>query len=161
MDVEIEMKILQDFIVTVRALRKDHGVAEKQAVGVKVAPIENAGSVIKKNQESICRMAKISRIDFVSGPITGGLSRSTTLFDVALDYEKPINAPAERERLAKDLAKYEKEMQSKQSQLQNDAFLAKAPEKVVAGLRTRAEELTVLLEKTRSALDALDAVGSR
>ena len=34
---------------------------------------------------------------------------------------------AERERLAKELAKYEKELQSKRSQLGNEAFLSKAP----------------------------------
>ena len=45
-----------------------------------------------------------------------------------------------------------------------DAFLAKAPVKVVDGLRLRASELTVLIEKTRTALhslDALDTVGGR
>ena len=79
--------------------------------------------------------------------------------DIYIDYEKPIDIPAERERLTKDLAKYEKEMAGKQSQLQNDGFLAKAPANIVEGLRTRANELTVLIEKTRAALDSLNAVG--
>ena len=41
---------------------------------------------------------------------------------------------AERERLTKELAKYEKDLQSKQSQLGNEAFLAKAPANIVEGL---------------------------
>ena len=47
-------------------------------------------------------------------------------------------------------------MQSKQKQLQNDAFLAKAPAKVVDGLRTRADELNALIEKANSALRSLE-----
>ncbi len=78
--------------------------------------------------------------------------------ELAIDYDQHVDIPAERERLTKDLTKFEKEMESKQTQLQNEGFLAKAPAKVVDGLRARAGELTVLIEKTR---DALDAVGSR
>jgi len=39
--------------------------------------------------------------------------------------------------------------------LGNDAFLAKAPPAVVEGLRKRAAELVVLIEKTRKALEEL------
>jgi valyl-tRNA synthetase len=72
-----------------------------------------------------------------------------------------MDLPAERERLVRELKKFEVEMRSKQSQLQNAGFLAKAPAKVVDGLRTRASELTVLIDKARAALESLDPVGSR
>ena len=62
---------------------------------------------------------------------------------------------AERQRLTRELEKLRTEMASKQTQLSNEAFLAKAPPKVVAGLRARAEELTVLIEKDNAALEAL------
>ena len=160
-DAETQMDILQELIITVRGLRKDRGVEEKETIELRVFLIDPARSVIENNQDVISRLARVSRIDFVSQPITGGQSRSTASFDVDLIYEKHVDIPAERERLKKDLTKLEKEMDSKQSQLQNAAFLAKAPEKVVDGLKTRAAELDVLLTKTRAALDALDAVGSR
>ncbi|MGB6112892.1 MAG: hypothetical protein WBG35_17335, partial [Acidobacteriaceae bacterium] len=75
--------------------------------------------------------------------------------------EKLVDVAAERERLAKDLAKFEKEMESKQKQLQNQAFLAKAPAKVVDGLRARADELQALIEKANSALRALESLEPR
>ena len=107
----------------------------------------------------------MSQIDFSTNTIVPNgrdtNKRSLSWGDVTVIYEKQIDIAAERERLSKDLAKFEKEIQSKQLQLQNDAFLAKAPAKVVDGLRTRVDELTVLIEKTRGALDALDADGSR
>jgi valyl-tRNA synthetase len=78
--------------------------------------------------------------------ITG--ARSTARFDVHVIYEKKIDVAAERERLNKDLEKIEKEIANGQRQLGNEQFLAKAPTKVVEGLRSRAEELKVLREKT-------------
>jgi valyl-tRNA synthetase len=109
-------------------------------------------------------MARVSDVQIVGALADSANKRSTFNFDAAVIYEKQLDIPAERERLTKDLAKFEKEMESKQKQLQNDAFLAKAPSKVVDGLRARAGELIVLIEKTRMALhslDALDTVGGR
>jgi valyl-tRNA synthetase len=78
-----------------------------------------------------------------------------------LHYERRVDVAAERERLTKDLAKYEKEMESKQTQLQNEAFLAKAPAKVVDGLRARADELDALIKKANTALRALESLEPR
>ncbi len=82
-------------------------------------------------------------------------------YEVALHYERQVDVAAERERLAKDLTKLETEMESKQKQLQNEAFLAKAPAKVVDGLRARARELNALMEKTHAALRSLESLEQR
>ncbi|MGB7865989.1 MAG: hypothetical protein WCF74_21545, partial [Candidatus Sulfotelmatobacter sp.] len=83
-------------------------------------------------------------------------ARSTARFDVHVVYERKIDVAAESERLKKDLEKIEKEFANNQRQLSNDQFLAKAPEKVVEGLRRRAQELTGLREKMKSQLDELN-----
>jgi valyl-tRNA synthetase len=75
-------------------------------------------------------------------------ARSTSRFDVHAIYEQKIDVAAERERLLKELDKIETELANGQRQLSNEQFLAKAPPKVVAGLRTRAHELKTLQEKT-------------
>ena len=43
-------------------------------------------------------------------------------FDVAVVYERTIDVPAERERLTKDIAKYEKGLASAERQLGNESF---------------------------------------
>jgi len=63
-------------------------------------------------------------------------------------YEKKIDVAAECQRLIKELEKIEKDIANGARQLSNEGFLAKAPAKVVEGLRARAEELKVLREKT-------------
>jgi valyl-tRNA synthetase len=81
--------------------------------------------------------------------------RSSSRFDVHVIYQRKIDVPAERERLTRELEKIEKELGNGQRQLSNEQFLAKAPAKVIEGLKTRAEELRVLREKTRNKLDEL------
>jgi valyl-tRNA synthetase len=103
-------------------------------------------------------MARVSDVQIVEALADSAHKRSTFNFDVTVIYEKQLDIPAERERLTKDLAKFEKEMESKQKQLQNDGFLAKAPVKVVDGLRARADELDALIEKARTALKSLETL---
>jgi valyl-tRNA synthetase len=57
--------------------------------------------------------------------------------------------------LKKEFEQIEKEIGNGQRQLANEQFLAKAPAKVVEGIRKRAQELAVLREKVRSKLDEL------
>ena len=62
---------------------------------------------------------------------------------------------AERERLEKDLAKYDKGLQAAERQLNNEGFVAKAPAHIVEGLKKQAAETRALKEKTEAALTAL------
>ena len=70
-------------------------------------------------------------------------------------YEKKIDVVAERARLQKELEHFELEIANGQRQLSNEQFLAKAPAKVVEGLKNRSQELQVLREKTTDKLRAL------
>ena len=76
-------------------------------------------------------------------------------FDVAVVYERQIDVAAERERLTKDLAKFEKGLAAAERQLGNEAFMAKAPAHIVDGLRKQAAETKMLHDKTKAALEAL------
>jgi valyl-tRNA synthetase len=87
-------------------------------------------------------------------------ARSTSRFDVHVIYEKKIDVASERERLTKELEKIEKEQANGQRQLSNEQFLSKAPAKVVEGLKTRAEELKILREKTLAKLKELGEAGT-
>ncbi|MBT9332256.1 valine--tRNA ligase [Paracidobacterium acidisoli] len=155
-EVESGMAALQDLIVSVRAGRKDLGVEEKAQVPVRVRTAASFEALFTANQAIIERMARVSAVEFVAKMPEGSGARTTTHFDVQVIYEKQIDAAAERERLGKDLAKYEKGLASAERQLNNEAFLAKAPAHVVDGLRKQEAETRLLLEKTRRALEELN-----
>jgi valyl-tRNA synthetase len=81
--------------------------------------------------------------------------KNSSLWSLDVVYEKQIDVPAERARLTKDIEKYEKGVASAERQLGNEGFLAKAPAKVVEGLKKQEAETRLLLEKARAALDVL------
>jgi valyl-tRNA synthetase len=147
---ETDMAILQDLIVNVRNLRAELKVEPKVRVPIEVFALE-AGirAMIEQNRGAVERLANVEKIAFVDGsPANKGAARSTARFDVHVIYERKIDVAAECERLEKELEKMEKEFANNQRQMGNEQFLAKAPATVVEGLRKRATELTVLLEKT-------------
>jgi valyl-tRNA synthetase len=146
------MTTLQDLIVNIRAARKELEVPEKEPVPVNIRTnldtnFEDAFSIIQ-------RLARVSEVRFVANFEGSGI-RSTPAFDVQVVYERVIDVAAERERLNKELAQFEKEQGNAQRQLGNESFLAKAPSHVVDGIQRRAAELVILIEKTRRALDQL------
>ena len=151
---ESAFALLQELIVAVRALRKDLSVEEKAAVPVRIKPLA-PGLPFAQNLEIIQRLARVSAIETMDSLPDGLPVRATPRFDVQVLYEKKIDTIAERERLTKELARYEKEQANANRQLSNESFLGKAPAAVVEGLRRRSAELEMLLDKTRKALEDL------
>jgi valyl-tRNA synthetase len=107
------------------------------------------------NIDILRSLARVSEL-IDSGPLTQKHIHSESNFDVGIDYEAPIDIAAERERLTKDIAKYEKGIAAAERQLSNEGFLAKAPANVVEGLKKQEAETRLLLEKARAALENLN-----
>ncbi|HEX4576590.1 MAG TPA: valine--tRNA ligase [Edaphobacter sp.] len=149
------MKTMQDLIITIRALRKELGVPEKESTPIHLHASNRIVALADANQDMLARMARVQSIEFPAEPLSGSNARTTADFDVAVIYERQIDIPAERERLTKDLAKYEKGLTAADRQLSNEAFMAKAPAHIVEGLRKQSAETKILYDKTRAALDSL------
>ncbi len=158
---EAEMAILQDLIVNVRNVRAELKVEPKVKVPI-VVFAHDAGirAMIEQNRAAVERLANVEKITFVESSLAKQAgARSTARFDLHVIYERKIDVAAERERLNKELEKVEKEFANNQRQLSNEQFLAKAPEKVVEGLRRREGELVALREKIRRQVDGLNGSG--
>jgi valyl-tRNA synthetase len=172
-----QMEAVQRLIIEVRALRKEIGVDEKLPIPIKLAisahpspfdvrVLESRGvtqqqfgidaadlqQMLELNKAIIQKLGKVSEMVFSSEPLSGPNKRSSLNFDLEIVYERTIDVAAERERLTKDIAKYEKGLASAERQLGNEAFLLKAPPPVVEGLKKQEMETRTLLEKAREAL---------
>jgi len=155
---ETEMAILQDLIVSVRNVRAELKVEQKQRVPIKVF-VEDADmrKLIEQNQGSVERLAGVEKIEFVENSLAKlSGARHTARFDVHVIYERKIDVAAERERLKKELEQIEKEIGNGRRDLSNERFVAKAPLAVVEGKRQRLQELEILREKVKSKLDELN-----
>jgi valyl-tRNA synthetase len=151
-----------DRLLTLRSellsLRKENGVEEKVSVPIILGCAPLLKQAIEENLDWFARMSKVSEIryDQAAGESHPELKwRYGTDFVVAVVHERTIDVPAERDRLTKDIARYEKGLAAAERQLGNEGFLAKAPAQVVEGLKKQEAETRLLLEKARAALEAL------
>jgi valyl-tRNA synthetase len=153
---ETEMAILQDLIVAVRNVRAEMKIEPKEKLTIEIHAGDEIRSLIERDRASLERMANVESVTFVEQSLANAAgARSTARFDVRVIYERKIDVVAERERLNKELAKMTGEFERGTAQLANEAFLGKAPEKVVNGLKHRRGELEILIAKTKSALAEL------
>ncbi|MGA8939246.1 MAG: valine--tRNA ligase [Acidobacteriaceae bacterium] len=153
----LAMTTLQELIVTIRALRKELSVPEKESTPVQLHASPSVSSLTNTNADMLSRLARVSSVELASAALSGPNARSTPAFDVAVLYERQIDVPAERERLTKDLAKYTKGVEAADKQLGNEGFIARAPAHIVEGLRKQHTETLALKQKAEAALAALPA----
>jgi valyl-tRNA synthetase len=150
-----EMTLLQNLIVEIRALRKEIGVEEKVATPIELRADPLARRAAEKNSATVERLARVSEIRIVDAITPGFSKHHAAAFDVAVVYERTIDVVAERERLTRDVAKYEKGLAAAERQLGNAGFLSKAPAQIVEGLKKQEAETRLLLDKARTALASL------
>ncbi len=151
---EAELVALQRVVTEVRRFRSDQGLKPGQRVAARLDGLARVGLAA---HEPLIR--SLARLDEPAG----GFAPTATLtlsggVAVALDTRAAIDVAAERARLAKDRAAAEKERASALTKLGNEAFLAKAPERVVAGIRERLAAAEAELARVDAALAALPVV---
>ncbi|HUN87604.1 MAG TPA: class I tRNA ligase family protein, partial [Terriglobales bacterium] len=157
---ETEMAILQDLIVAIRNIRAELKIEQKAKAPIQIHCDPDMRRLFEANSGAIERQANVEGIAFVEQSLAKEAgARSTARFDVRVVYERKIDVAAERERLTKELDRIEKEIARGEGQLSNEGFLAKAPPKVVDGLRKNLEEKKTMREKTKAALDELNGKG--
>jgi valyl-tRNA synthetase len=151
----LTIETLQTLITTTRGLRKDLTVPEKEATPITIHAAAKIGALIQSNADMLAKLCRVSSVELSPTPLSGDNTRSTSTFDVAVIYARQIDVPAERERLTKDLAKYNKGIEAAQRQLSNEGFIARAPAHIVEGLKKQFAETSALKEKAEVALAAL------
>ncbi|MEV7188403.1 valine--tRNA ligase [Kitasatospora sp. NPDC093102] len=146
---ESEIATLQQVVTEVRRFRSDQGLQPAQRVP---ARLELAGTVLAVHEDAIRSLLRLT----VPGE---GFAATASLpvagATVALDLSGTIDVAAERKRLAKDLAAAEKEKVQTTAKLGNEAFLAKAPDEVVAKIRGRQEAAEADIARITAQLAAL------
>jgi valyl-tRNA synthetase len=152
-----QMAKVQTLIGFLRALRKEHLVPERTLARFVVNTTPEAKLTYTENIEIIKRLGRVSEVAFYGPGIDspGVTQQHSSELAAKLLYERTIDVPAERERLTKDIAKYEKGLTAAERQLGNEGFVAKAPAHIVEGLKKQEAETRLLLDKAKAALAAL------
>jgi valyl-tRNA synthetase len=146
---EAEVESLQRMITEVRRFRSDQGLKPGQRVA---AALDFGGSPLAAHEEGIRTLLRLNQPG-------EGFSATASLpvedVTVRLDTAGVIDVAAERRRLEKDLAAARKEADQARRKLSNEAFMAKAPEAVVAKNRDRLVQSEADIERLEAQLAAL------
>ncbi|SFF49831.1 valyl-tRNA synthetase [Actinacidiphila alni] len=148
---EAEIAEVQRVVTEVRRFRSDQGLQP----GQKVPAVLTLGETLLAPHEDAIR--QVLRLQ----PAGEGFHATATLpvagATVALDLSGTIDVAAERKRLTKDLGLAEKEKADAEKKLGNEAFLGKAPEPVVAKIRTRLATAEADIARITAQIAALPA----
>jgi valyl-tRNA synthetase len=149
---EHEMQVLQDIVSLARNLRADQKVDPKVVLAGTLYSHSSAGEIARTHLDAIRKLANVSlKILPEHAPQNAGAVRSTAEFDLVLELPE-LEAGAQRERLEKEKESLEKGIANHQRQLADEAFRAKAPEKVVAGMQRKLDTYRAQLAKVAAAL---------
>jgi valyl-tRNA synthetase len=149
---EAEFGALRDVVTEVRRFRAEQGLRPSQRVAARLSGLDATGLAA---QEPLVR--SLTRLEQPDDGFASTASLSVRAVRVELDLSGTIDVPAERARLAKDLAAAEKELHTATAKLANTDFIAKAPEPVIAKVRGRLTSAEADIERISGQLDALPA----
>jgi len=143
---EVLVAQLQEIITEVRRFRNDQGIKTALKIpGRFVAPAHIA--------KYASAMAFLVRMEL--GEINASAKCEAAGVVVEFDLTGSIDVVAERQRLEKDLATATKDKQTAEVKLNNQGFMAKAPDIVVVEIRERLEKTTSDIERITAALAGL------
>ena len=137
---------LQEIITDVRRFRNDQGIKTSQKIPARFIAPANIN-------EYASAMAFVLRLEL--GEITPSAHCEIGAVKVEFDLTGSIDVAAERARLEKDLATAQKDKQTAEVKLNNQGFMAKAPDSVVIEIRERLEKTTVDIQRITGQLSQL------
>jgi valyl-tRNA synthetase len=137
---------LQEIITEVRRFRNDQGIKTSLKI---------PGRIVATGEIAQYASAVAFVVRMELGEITPSAKCEAAGVTIEFDLTGSIDVVAERARLEKDLATATKDKQTAEVKLNNQGFMAKAPENVVVEIRERLEKTTADIERITTALAAL------
>ena len=146
-----DMALLRDLVGACRALRSEMGLSPAQRVPLMVA---GDPDLLLHFAPYLPALAKVSAVNIVDDlPVTD--APIEVVGDTRLMLHIEVNVAAERERLAKEVARLETEIGRVSAKLANESFVARAPAQVVEQERARAAGLKTTLDQLKPQLARL------
>ena len=150
-----EMTMIMDAIKAIRTRRAEMNVPPSRKAQVYIAakeqkPFENGALFFT-------RLASASELHVAeSFEIESAVTLVTADAKIYIPMDELVDKEAELKRLNKELANAEKELAFNEKKLSNQGFVAKAPEKVIADVRSNVAKFTEKIKMIKAAIEALN-----
>jgi valyl-tRNA synthetase len=143
---DAQMALLKELVNACRTLRGEMGLSPAQKVPLFVT---GDRTLLEQFGRYLSALAKLSKVEIVADlPATDAPVRIVGDFRLMLHIE--VDATAERQRIAKEIARIENEAGKEEARLANENFVKRARSDVVEQARARVATLRSTLEKLRA-----------
>jgi valyl-tRNA synthetase len=153
-----DVSLIQKVLTTLRNIRAELKLDPKRKVAAEISSQDTAvRDLVAGNIEAIRRLAVLSELRVTSERLAGdGIIRHTLEFDLRIPFAEIVNPHAEIARLKKESEGLQKAIASKESQLGDDTFRSRAPEKIIKGLEATLGEQRIEFQKLQHRLTQLE-----
>jgi valyl-tRNA synthetase len=159
---EKQFELIQDLVVSLRNAKAEMGLQ-------KVKPSAQVGcedlrwlELFRSHLETILRLSSFQALTFVRDRLEATVPglRGGPIFTLRVFHEQPVDQVAELARLQKEKRKIEEALAGAMKQLENESFLARAPQEVVRSVTRRRDELADHLRTTLRSIEGLSKIRS-
>ena len=153
---EEAMEAVKDAISSVRARRAEMNVPPTKKA--KMLIVTKDPAIYEQGSHFITRLAYASEVTVgTQAPesLAGMVSVVTHNANVYMPLAELVDLEKERERIAKEIAKAEENLERIEKKLSNAGFVDKAPESVVNAEREKAEKMRTLIAKLQESAEAM------
>lgn len=158
---EVQINWIKELIIAVRNIRAESNIAPSKGLDFLVRNIsDNEQAILANNELLLKAMAKLDRIGVLKAGEDAPLSVTKLVgnAEVLIPMAGFINKDAELARLNKEIEKLNAEVSRIENKLSNEAFVAKAPEQVIAKEREKIQGYLEGLEKLKVQYRAIEAL---
>ena len=155
---EETMTMMMGIITAVRNIRGEMNISPSQALAVTIQSAdETARELIAQQQNMIVDLARLEKLS-IGTPGSKPAATATAIVDqvsLFVSLKGIVDFEKEEQRLEKEILKLAKELTAVSNKLQNDNFLNKAPEEIVAKVREKHDTLEEKKAKLENNLDKI------
>jgi valyl-tRNA synthetase len=154
---EKQFELIQDLVVSLRNAKAEMGLQ-------KVKPSAQVGcedlrwlELFRSHLDTILRLSTFQALNFSRERLEATVAgvRGGPIFTLRVFHEQPVDQVAELARLQKEKLKIEEALAGVKKQLENEHFLARAPQEVVRSVTRRRDELADHLRTTLESIEGL------
>ncbi|MBE5731521.1 MAG: valine--tRNA ligase [Clostridiales bacterium] len=150
-----DMELVMDTIRGIRNMRQQMNVPQTKRTAICVIPNGKYGALIKKSADYIVKLASGSELLYEK-PEGKVASLVTEIAQIYIPMGELIDFAKEKERLCKEIETCKSEIARANGKLNNQGFVAKAPEALIEAEKAKVVKYTELMEKLNANLKEIE-----